>query len=308
VTVVSLIMPVWRTPREWLRQAVESALADEGVDLDLILVDDGNDEPLERVLADIDDPRVHILRREHGGPYAARNAGIAAAQGAFLRFVDADDVVMSGSTGRLLELARGGEIAYGATEVCDESLEPQSVATSQVEGDASEESVLGRFDVYVVSILFPRAVVEAAGPWNEHAFRVSGDWDFVLRALEQAPVRRLDEVVTRYRRHSASVTKSADVAAGADAAEAVLGGYFARHPERRGTPLERQAYLRVHVDRALAHAWQGEWRPAGAQFARALRRSPGRALVAGGRWGASRIAGVIRRVATRARRAPPTQA
>jgi glycosyltransferase involved in cell wall biosynthesis len=308
VTDVSLIMPVWRTPPEWLREAVRSALAERDADLELIVVDDGNDEPVERVLEATDDPRLRILGREHEGPYAARNAGMAAAQGAFLRFVDADDVVISGSTGRLLELARGGQVAYGATEVCDESLEPQSVATSQVEGDASLESVLGRFDVYVVSMLFPRAVVEAAGPWNEHAFRVSGDWDFVLRSLERAPVRRLDEVVTRYRRHGASVTKRADVAAGADAAEAVLGGYFARHPERRGTPLERQAYLRVHVDRALAHAWQGEWRPAGSQFARALRRSPGRALAAGGRWAASRLAGVIRRVATRARRAPRTQA
>lgn len=308
MTDVSLIMPVWRTPREWLREAVESALAEQDVDLELVVVDDGNEEPVERLLDGVDDARLRVLRRKHEGPYAARNAGIAAARGAFLRFVDSDDVVAPGSTGRLLELARGGEIAYGATEVCNESLVPQSVATSEVEGDASQESVLGRFDVYVVSILFPRAVVDATGPWDEHAFRVSGDWDFVLRALEQAPVRRLDEVVTRYRRHGESVTKRADVAAGAAAAARVVGGYFARHPERRGTPLERQAYLRLHLDRAFAHAWQREWRPAGAQFTRALRRSPGRALAAGGRWGASRLGGVIRRAATRARRAAGTRA
>jgi succinoglycan biosynthesis protein ExoO len=294
---VSLVMPVWQPRPDWLRQAVESALAEPAVDVELIVVDDGSPEPVDPLLADVADPRIHVIRIEHAGPYAARNAGIAAARGAFLRFVDSDDVVEPGSTGRLHALATASEgtIAYGATLVCDEALFPKSTATSDVDGDAARACVLGLFTVYHVSILFPRAVVERAGPWDERAFSVSADWDFVMRAVEQGPVRRLDEVVTRYRRHPTSVSRSASVAAGGAAAERVVGGYFARHPEQRGSELERRAYLRIDLDRAAAHAWWGEWRAAVVRYRRALRRDPRAALVAGAHWLAWRLRGVLRR-------------
>ena len=60
MTDVSLIMPVWRTPREWLREAVESALAEQDVDLELVVVDDGNEEPVERLLDGVDDARLRV--------------------------------------------------------------------------------------------------------------------------------------------------------------------------------------------------------------------------------------------------------
>ncbi|HEX6652231.1 MAG TPA: glycosyltransferase [Thermoleophilaceae bacterium] len=309
MTDVSLIMPVWRTREDWLRQAVGSVLEERGCDLELIVVDDGSEQPAENLLADIGDGRLRHLRVEHGGPYAARNAGIAVASGRFVRFVDSDDVVARNSTARLLDRSGdSGEISYGATEMCDEALTPLSVATSRVAGDAAEECLMGRFHVYVVSMLFPRAVVEAAGPWNENAFRVSGDWDFVLRALEQAAVRPLDEVVTRYRRHAASVTKTADVAAGVAAGETVLGGYFARHPELRGSRLERRAYVRLHLDRASAHAWLGESRPAARQLWRAARRDPAATLAACARRVGGRLRSLIARVARRRGHAPTTRA
>jgi glycosyltransferase involved in cell wall biosynthesis len=304
---VSLIMPAWRPRPDWLLAAVSSALEEHDCDVELIVVDDGSPEPVAPLLADLGDQRLRVIRIEHAGPYAARNAGMAAARGAFLRFVDADDIVQPSSTGRLLRLAGGGEeaTAYGATLICDEALAPGEVFSSELEGLVAEECVLGRFEVYVVSCLFPRPAVDRAGPWEE-SFRVSGDWDFVLRVLEQAPVRRLDEVVTLYRRHGASVTLTADVAAGAAAGRLVLDRYFRRNPGHAGSSLERRAYFRLHMDRARAHAWVGEHRHAALEFARAARRDPARALAAGGRWGAGRLAGLSAQAARRARRVLPT--
>ena len=287
---VSLVMPAWKPRPDWLREAVVSALAEDACDLELIVVDDGSDEPVAPLLADVEDPRLRTLRIDHSGPYAARNAGIAAARGELVRFIDSDDVVEPGSTGRLVALAaQGGEtLVYGATMMCDEQLAPQRIVTSDLEGHVAEACVMGGFEVFVVSMLFPRPVIERAGPW-EAAFRVSGDWDFVLRAVEQAPVRSLDQVVTRYRRHSSSITKSADVAAGAEAGRLVLDRYFQRHPEQRGTALERRAYARMHIDRASAHAWLGERGPASRHLALAARRAPAAALAAAGRLGATRL-------------------
>ena len=131
--------------------------------------------------------------------------------------MDADDIVEPHSIARLRALADERTISYGATLVCDESLTPGEVVTSGLEGDVASDCLRGGFEVFVVSILFPRAVIDSAGPWNEDGFRVSGDWDFVLRAVEQAPVRPLAEVVSRYRRHADSITRTASIAAGAAA-------------------------------------------------------------------------------------------
>ncbi len=310
---VSLVMPVWRTRADWLRTSVTSALDEQACDIELIVIDDGSEDGgVAAALADINDPRLRVISVEHGGPYAARNAGIRLARGSYVRFVDSDDFVEPGSTGRLLAVARSGAcMAYGATLMCDDALVPQRTVTCDLEGDVSEHCVLDFFEVYVVSILFPRAVVDAV-PWEEQAFRVSGDFDFVLRALERAPVLRLDEIVTRYRRHGLSVSKSADVAAGARARHLVLDRYFERHPDQRGTSLERRAYLRLHLDRARAHLVRGQLRPAGHHLMAATRRDARAALVGGGRllWGEVRrrvrgIAPAANGGATRARGAVP---
>jgi glycosyltransferase involved in cell wall biosynthesis len=304
---VSLVMPVWRPRSDWLHEAVASALDERACEIELIVVDDGNDQPVTDVLAGVADPRLRVLRVEHAGPYAARNAALQIARGDYVRYVDADDVVQAGSTGKLLGLAEGtpGEtMAYGATLMCDEELRPGRVVTADSEGHVAEECLLGGFEVFVVSILYPRAALVRAGPWEETAFTVSGDWDYVLRALEQAPVRRLDEVVSLYRRHPASVTKSARVAAGAQAGKLVLDRYFDRHPEQRGSPLERRAYSNLHIDRARAHAWARQPQLALRQLGMAARRDPFAASAALARFGGERLVDLTARAQRRARRAP----
>jgi len=304
VTLVTLIMPVWKPQREWLLQAVTSALDEPSCNIELLVVDDGCVEPVEPMLRTVRDERLRVIRVEHGGAYAARNAGLREARGTHVRFVDSDDIVEPASTGRLLELAGGHEdvLSYGATLMCDEENAPIRTATSTVEGDAADECLLGGFDVYVVSMLFPRAVIERVGAWEETAFRVSGDWDFVLRALDHASVLPLHEVVTRYRRHRNSMTGAADVAVGAQAGRLVLQRYFERHPERRRSSIARRAYARLYLDRAWAHAGRGEHGQAARELARAARVAPRAALAALSRWLLEQIRTVKVSDATPARR------
>lgn len=280
---VSLVMPVWQTPQDWLLEAVRSCLNEDDLLLELIVVDDGCVQPVKQLLDSVKDSRVRVCRVEHGGPYAARNAGIAVAKGEWIRFVDSDDIVTSGSTTRLVNAAAGERVVtYGATLVCDDQLQPQRLITSSLEGAVDVACVLGRFDVRVVSMLFPRNVVEGAGPWDP-SFRVSGDWDFVLRALETAPVRPVDVLATSYRRHSSSVTRTADVAEGEHARERIVDGYFQRHPQLRRPRLARDARVSLLIDSAGAYVHHGAYRPAAKRLARAARLRPVAAAAAAAR-------------------------
>ncbi len=271
---VSVIMPVWRPHPDWLLEAVTSVLSQRGCRLELIVVDDGCDEPVAPLLASVIDGRVRVLRVEHGGQGAALNAGVAAAHGEWLRFADADDVMPPDSTQHLATLMDGDAlIAYGSTLVCDATLHPRRAIESNLQGDVVADCLLGRFHARHPSMLFPRRVVQAAGPWDT-TFRVSADWDFALRAFEQAPVRGDQDVVTLYRRHSRSVSRSADVTAGEDARRRIITGYFLRHPEQAGSELERQAWVALYIDRGQAYWDAGQYGRAVDRLARAVRRAP----------------------------------
>jgi glycosyltransferase involved in cell wall biosynthesis len=266
-------MPVWRPQAEWLAQAVTTALAQREARIELVLVEDGPAEPLEALLSELGDERVRLLQVPHGGAYRARNAGIEAARGDFVRFVDADDVFHPDSTARLVQLALSeqGAIAYGATMFCDPDLRPQWKMASRLRGDAVLPCLLSRFSVRPGGVLFPRAVVEATGEWDT-GFRLSGDWDWVLRALEHAPVRGERRVATYYRRHSDAMT--ADFEAGEEGARRVVRRYFERHPDQLGTAVERRAEATLHARAVrvnVTHGRRGECIP---QLGRSLMLDP----------------------------------
>lgn len=250
-------MPVWNPRRDWFVQAVDSVLAQQGCDVDLIVVDDGCPEPIDQLLANAGDGRLRVIRVEHGGESAARNTGIAAARAGHIRFVDADDVLAPDSTARLLALGGGRDdvIAYGATMFCDSELRPLWKMTSRVEGDARVDCLLGRFTVRHTSLLFPRAVVEATGEWNT-GMTVSQDWDYVLRALEHARVTGDRDIASYYRKHTTSAT--ADIDAGVQAARRIVRGYFERHPEQRHTRLQKRAEASLEASLARVYLTRGE--------------------------------------------------
>jgi glycosyltransferase involved in cell wall biosynthesis len=242
---VSLVMPAWNPRPEWLREAVSSALAQQGCAIELIVVDDGSETPVADLLSDVDDPRLRVLRLPHGGASRARNAAIEEAGGDCFRFVDCDDVIADDSTAHLLELMDGNErIAYGATLVCDESLRPYSRIESTLQGSAAESCLLNRFDTTIHSLLFPRSVIEQIGPW-EPSIVVSEDWDYALRAFERVPVRGDTRVATYYRMHPGM--NSLDVVEGIRGYRFVVDRYFDRHPEQRGGRLHRRADALYHL-------------------------------------------------------------
>jgi glycosyltransferase involved in cell wall biosynthesis len=270
---VSVIMPVWRPRPDWLRQAVEAALAERGCEIELLVVDDGSPEPASEALSSFDDPRLRILRIEHGGVANARNVATAEARGSFLRFIDGDDLVEPGSTARLLSLTDGRDdlIPYGATLFCDAEMRPIWKMTSDIEGDAATACLLGRFTTRVHSFLLPRQVCDAAGEWNTDLVN-SSDWDFTLRAFEQAPVRGTHEVAYRYRRHPGGVT--ANLVEGERSSRQIVEGYFRRHPEQRGTPLERRARARTLAHTGRVYATHRQLGKGMARLARAARLDP----------------------------------
>ena len=87
---VSSIIPVYNG-EAYLREAVESILAQSYRPLEIIIVDDGSTDATALVARSFGDP-VRWVHQENAGPAAARNRGIGEARGRFIAFLDADDL------------------------------------------------------------------------------------------------------------------------------------------------------------------------------------------------------------------------
>jgi glycosyltransferase involved in cell wall biosynthesis len=75
-----------------IRRAVESALAQTYPALEVLVVDDGSTDDTAARLAAMADTRMRYVARQHAGVSATRNAGVAAAGGELIAFLDSDDV------------------------------------------------------------------------------------------------------------------------------------------------------------------------------------------------------------------------
>jgi succinoglycan biosynthesis protein ExoO len=90
----------------YIARAVESALLQQGVSLEVIVVDDCSSDGTRNVLATIADPRLRVIGlTENAGPSGARNRAIEAARGMWLAVLDGDDSYASGRLAALLALA-----------------------------------------------------------------------------------------------------------------------------------------------------------------------------------------------------------
>lgn len=104
---VSLVVPVYNSAK-YLRECIDSVVAQSFADWELIAVDDGSSDESPAILDEYaaNDARVKVVHKKNGGVSAARNDGLSAATGNYVLFVDSDDYLASNAI----------EIAYVTAE------------------------------------------------------------------------------------------------------------------------------------------------------------------------------------------------
>ena len=94
----SIIIPVYKVRQDYLETCIESIRNQSFGDLEIILVDDGSPDNCGYICDEYakTDMRIKVIHQKNQGVSAARNAGIDAARGEWIMFVDADDWVADG--------------------------------------------------------------------------------------------------------------------------------------------------------------------------------------------------------------------
>lgn len=92
---VTVVVPVYNA-RMYLEACVDSIRAQTYTNLEIILVDDGSTDGSGELCDGLarEDPRIQVIHRANGGVSSARNAGLDAARGEYVCFVDSDDRIL----------------------------------------------------------------------------------------------------------------------------------------------------------------------------------------------------------------------
>ena len=111
---VSVIVPVYNV-KQYLEECIESIIEQTHQNLNIILVDDGSTDGSSGVcdLWAERDSRIHTMHKQNGGLSSARNAGLRAASGEYVLFVDSDDRISTALVERSLE-----RITNDGSDIC----------------------------------------------------------------------------------------------------------------------------------------------------------------------------------------------
>ncbi|HEY7768428.1 glycosyltransferase family A protein [Longimicrobium sp.] len=209
---VSVVVPC-HNAEAFVADTLDSILAQSHPEVEAVVVDDASTDGswaiVEGFVARHPD-RVRALRldRNRGGGHA-RNRGAELARGAYLMFLDADDVITPGALAALVAVARGrpGAIAVGDSAKLELDAGGRWVRTARDPGPPSEDrdqALRGWLEsswVPTCAVLWRRDAYEPTGGWDEELAR-NQDGDIAMRALVLgASIARTDELVGLYRMH-----------------------------------------------------------------------------------------------------------
>lgn len=104
---ISVIIPCYNS-EDWIEETIKSVSRQSAADIEIIVVDDGSTDGSAAIVGRLasQDSRIKLYRQPNAGPSAARNAGLSQAQGEFVTFVDADDLLYQGALEAMLKVAQ----------------------------------------------------------------------------------------------------------------------------------------------------------------------------------------------------------
>jgi glycosyltransferase involved in cell wall biosynthesis len=207
---VSVIVPNYNTAH-YIEDAVNSVLASDYQDYEIVVVDDGSSDNSDEVMARYSHlPQVKYVKRQNGGLAAARNTGIEYATGDYLVFLDSDDLVEPEKLrlqATFLDANPSYDVAYSDT-ICfieDNKDDLVVVTFPHYSGDILRNLVYGNF-MHVNTLMIRRAVVNAVDGFDAN-FRELEDWDLWLRvSLKGSRFHYHDKILSKVRIRKGSMT------------------------------------------------------------------------------------------------------
>lgn len=257
---VSILVPVYKVEK-YLARCLDSVLAQDFADWEMVLVDDGSPDRCPQICDEYAarDARIRVVHKENGGLVSARLAGFREARAEYLMFVDSDDWLMPSAVGLLYrKIQEGFDMVRGKAVRSRESgeypLESYAFEQGVIEGDGRFAEMMYKGDVapylwgaIYKSSLFTSSIYDGMIRQN---ITVGEDW--VTNMLIANQVKRclyVDDIVYAYYMNSSSyMSSNVYTESYLDKIASVFaqGGVYANERVRNYTPIKLSIdYLRM---------------------------------------------------------------
>lgn len=190
---VSILIPC-HNAAPFLRSTLDSAFAQTWPNCEVILVDDGSTDDSLSIARTYGTRGLQVIAQPNRGASAARNAALRAAHGDFIQFLDADDLLAPEKITRQLTRAEhepAGTVFTGRWgRFTDNPTQAWFKDDNPLFSDLAPRDYLRRYGshdcmMHPATWLIPRAVVEAAGRWDER-LSLNDDGEYFARVVAAA--------------------------------------------------------------------------------------------------------------------------
>jgi glycosyltransferase involved in cell wall biosynthesis len=181
---VSILIPAFNA-QKWIRESIQSALLQTWQNKEIIVVDDGSRDDTLRIARSFESKILKVLSQDNTGACGARNRALSSAQGDYIQWLDADDLLTPGKISSQLEQTHGdltsltlltspfGTFYYRHRKAT-------FTPTSLWQDLSPVDWIINKFTEHAwmnpVTWLVSRKLTEMAGPWDER-LSTSGDDD-----------------------------------------------------------------------------------------------------------------------------------
>jgi glycosyltransferase involved in cell wall biosynthesis len=216
---VSVIIPTYNRART-IERAVNSVLGQSWEPIEIIVVDDGSTDRTADILTGYSD-KIRLIRQKNQGPSAARNAGIKAAKGEIISFLDSDDSWLPEKMERQVRLLQATESAGVKCCVCNATMEfatgtVTSFATAELRPELREgvwtnpaEILVTRFLLFNQVVAVRREALDQAGYFRQDLpYGLNDDYDLALRLSLMGPWAFIADPLAVWYEHADNISRT----------------------------------------------------------------------------------------------------
>ena len=207
---VSIVIP---TRDRWhlLKQmGLRSALTQTGVEIEVVVVDDGSRDETAARLREIEDARLQVVTLDRSrGVACARNHGMGIARGKFIAFLDDDDAWSPHKLETQLDVMERiqADFAYASAVVLDEERAPRQVIRAPNARSLLKKLLTRNVIPSASNVVATSSLLRSLGGFDEELFLLA-DWDLWIRLARVGKPAACREVLLGWFYHKGSITAS----------------------------------------------------------------------------------------------------
>lgn len=273
---VSVIMPAYNSA-EFIAESIESVLLQEYTAWELLIVDDGSTDDTANIVRQYvaHDSRIRLIQQENMGVSAARNAGMAIASGAYISFLDSDDLwsqdFLRLSVEMLISNAKLGAVSCEYVRFIDGTAKgKRDPWKNYIYFDNKYHDLLIHINVHINTLMIRKSALRADLLFNQSLSHAE-DCDFLIRLSQLVKIAHIPNVMLYYRLRSTGL--SGNYTKALEAEQLMLEAHW----EDAGLPekVKRLSKSSFAFKQAVVHGFAArKWGMALYYYAEAIRIAP----------------------------------